>query len=136
MLGAAWPQAEVQAQGAGVPVADVVTKEGATAWLDTWMLSAKAKHPNCAYKWWNYISTPQVQAKQAVFWPETPVNSKACAYMDKIKKGSCAAYHGNEPISYYRSLKFWKTPVADCGNGQKNCMDYSKWLQAWTEIKG
>ena len=136
VLGAAWPQAEVQAQGAGVPVADVVPKEGATAWLDTWMLSAKAKHPNCAYKWWNYISTPQVQAKQAVFWPETPVNSKACAYMDKIKKGSCAAYHGNEPISYYRSLKFWKTPVADCGNGQKNCMDYSKWLQAWTEIKG
>jgi putative spermidine/putrescine transport system substrate-binding protein len=136
VLGAAWPQATAQAKGAGVPVADLIPKEGATAWLDTWMLSSKAKHPNCAYKWWNYISTPQVQAKQAVFWPETPVNSKACAYMDKIKKGSCAAYHANEPLAYYKSLKFWKTPVADCGNGQKNCMDYSKWLQAWTAIKG
>ena len=24
-------------------------KEGVTGWLDTWMMSAKAKHPNCAY---------------------------------------------------------------------------------------
>ena len=29
-----------------------IPKEGATGWLDTWMLSAKAKHPNCAYKWY------------------------------------------------------------------------------------
>ena len=28
-----------------------IPKEGATAWLDTWMLSAKSKHPNCAYMW-------------------------------------------------------------------------------------
>ena len=32
------------------------------------------------------------------------------------------------PRAYYRSIKFWKTPIADCGNGQKNCMD----LRAWT----
>jgi len=136
VLGAAWPQATVQTKGAGVPVADLIPKEGATAWLDTWMLSSKSKHPNCAYKWWNYISTPQVQAKQGTFWPETPVNSKACPYMNKIKAGSCHAYHADEPLAYYKSLKFWKTPVADCGNGQKNCTDYNQWLKAWTEIKG
>ena len=44
----------------------VIPKEGATGWLDTWMLSAKAKHPNCAYKWMQYISTPKVQAQQAI----------------------------------------------------------------------
>ena len=37
--------------------------------------------------------------------------------------------------SYYKSLNFWKTPVADCGNGKNDCMDYSKWPQAWTSIK-
>jgi putative spermidine/putrescine transport system substrate-binding protein len=56
--------------------------------------------------------------------------------MTRLKAGSCKAFHANEPLAYYRSLKFWKTPVADCGNGKKNCMDYSKWQQAWTEIKG
>ena len=70
------------------------------------------------------------------FWPETPVNSKACPFMNKLKAGSCHAYHADESLSYYRSLKFWKTPVADCGNGQKNCTDYTKWLQAWTAVKG
>ena len=136
VIGAAWPQTEVQAKGAGAPVADLIPKEGATSWLDTWMLSSKSKHPNCAYMWWNYISQPKVQAEQGVFWPETPVNKFACKYMDKIQKGSCHAYHADEPLSYYKSLKFWKTPLADCGNGKKNCIDYTQWLQAWTAIKG
>lgn len=30
----------------------------------------------------------------------------------------------------------WKTPLADCGNGKTDCMDYNQWQQAWTEIKG
>ena len=40
------------------------------------MLAAKAPHPNCAYLWMQYISTPQVQAKQAVTYGETPDNSR------------------------------------------------------------
>jgi putative spermidine/putrescine transport system substrate-binding protein len=136
VIGAAWPQATTQAKGAGVPVADLIPKEGATSWLDTWMLSSKAKHPNCAYMWWNYISQPKVQAEQAVAYPETPVNKEACSDMDTLKAGSCKAFHANEPLSYYRSLKFWKTPIPDCGNGKKDCMDYTKWQQAWTSIKG
>ncbi len=136
VVGQAWPQGEAQAKAAGAPVASVLPKEGATSWLDTWMLSSKSKHPNCAYMWWNYISQPKVQAMQGVFWPETPVNKFACKYMDQIKKGSCAAFHANEPVSYYRSLYFWKTPVADCGNGKKDCMDFNQWTKAWTEIQG
>ena len=136
MIGAAWPQAQTDLLAAKVPVASVIPKEGATSWLDTWMLSAKSKHPNCAYLWWNYISTPQVQAMQGTYWPETPVNSLACPYMNKIKAGSCKEFHANEPLAYYRSLKFWKTPVADCGNGQKNCTDLRAWTTAWTQVKG
>ena len=136
VIGAAWPQAESDLLAAHVPVASLIPKEGATSWLDTWMISAKAKHPNCAYKWLNYISTPKVQAEQAVSYPETPVNSLACPFMNKLKAGSCDKFHANEPLAYYRSLKFWKTPIADCGNGKDDCMDYTAWQQAWTEIKG
>jgi putative spermidine/putrescine transport system substrate-binding protein len=135
-LGASWPVMLSTLKAAHKPVASVIPKEGATGWLDTWMVSKKAKDPNCAYKWLAYISTPKVQAMQATNYGETPVNSLACGYMNKLVAGSCKQYFANAPESYYRSIKFWKTPLAACGNGQNNCMDYTKWVQAWTNIKG
>lgn len=135
-IGASWPYQVNTLKAAKVPVTAVNPKEGVTGWLDTWMLSSKAKHPNCAYKWMQYITTPTPQAQQAVYFGETPVNKKACAIMDKLAKGSCAQYSGNAPESYYRSIKFWKTPVADCGNGKKDCTDLRAWTTAWTQIKG
>ena len=27
-------------------------------------------------------------------------------------------------------------PVADCGNGSKDCKDYNEWQKAWTEVTG
>ena len=135
-LGAGWPYQVSTLKAAKFPVGSVSPKEGVTGWLDTWMLSDEAEHPNCAYLWWNYISTPKVQAMQATTYGETPVNKKACPYMEKLAKGSCAQYFANAPESYYRSIKFWKTPIADCGNGQKNCMDLRAWTTAWTQVKG
>jgi len=132
-LGASWPFTTGSLVAAKVPVKEVIPKEGATGWLDTWMLSSKTKHPNCAYRWYAYISSPKVQALQAVTWGETPVNKLACREMNKLSKGSCSAYHANAPESYYRSIKFWKTPLADCGNGKKDCMDYTKWVSAWNQ---
>ena len=35
------------------PVETILPKEGATGWSDTWMISSKAKHPNCMYMWMN-----------------------------------------------------------------------------------
>ena len=79
------------------------------------------------------VTQPQIEAKQALFFGETPVNPKACPFMNKIQAGSCAQYHLNQPLSYYKTIHFWKTPVPDCGNGQKNCMDYRKWVNAWNQ---
>jgi putative spermidine/putrescine transport system substrate-binding protein len=136
LLGASWPYQTNTLIGAKAPVKDLVPKEGATGWLDTWMVSAKTKNLDCAYKWLAWVSTPKVQAQQAIYFGETPVNSKACSIMDKLSKGSCAQYHANAPLKYFKQIYFWKTPIAACGNGQKNCMDYTKWQQAWTNLKG
>jgi putative spermidine/putrescine transport system substrate-binding protein len=136
VVGASWPLQTITLQDARAPVKDLIPREGATGWADTWMLSAHAKHPNCSYKWLQWISTPKVQAEQALSFEETPANAKACPYMNKMQKGSCTKYHLNAPASYFKSIKFWKTPVANCGNGKNNCMDYTKWQQAWTEMKG
>jgi putative spermidine/putrescine transport system substrate-binding protein len=135
-VGAAWPYQTITLQDAKAPVADTLPSEGATGWADTWMLSAHAKHPNCAYAWMKWVSTPKVQAQQALSFGETPANTKACPIMDQMQKGSCAQYHANAPASYFNSIKFWKTPTADCGNGKKDCTDYNAWQQKWTEIKG
>jgi putative spermidine/putrescine transport system substrate-binding protein len=135
-IGAAWPYQYSQLIGAKEPVKQIIPSEGATGWADTWMLSAHPKDPNCAYKWVNWVSSPKVQAEQAISYGETPVNTKACPYMEKIEKGSCVLYHADAPSAYFDTIKFWKTPVAECGNGQNDCMDYSKWQQKWTEVTG
>jgi putative spermidine/putrescine transport system substrate-binding protein len=135
-MGAGWPFQTLQLQGDKQPVKEIVPLP-TTGWADTWMLAAKAPHPNCAYKWMQYVTTPKVEAQQALVFGETPVNPLACPYMDKIEKGSCAAYHLNEPAPYYSKIKFWKTPVPQCGwQKSSDCMDYNAWVQAWTKITG
>jgi putative spermidine/putrescine transport system substrate-binding protein len=136
VIGASWPYQTNTLQADKVAVKDTIPREGATGWADTWMLSAHAQHPNCAYLWMKWVSTPKVQAEQAISFGETPANTQACSYMDRIQKGACARYHANAPASYFKSIRFWKTPTRDCGNGKQDCTDYTEWQQKWTEIKG
>jgi putative spermidine/putrescine transport system substrate-binding protein len=137
VVGAAWPYQTIQLKAAGAAVDETIPQEGATGWADTWMLATKAPHPNCAYLWDKWVSTPQVQAEQALSFGETPVNSMACAQMESLQAGSCAQYHADQTgASYFDTIKFWKTPLADCGNGQTNCVPYAQWVSAWTTIKG
>jgi len=135
-LGAGWPYQTLQLQANHVPVKEIVPVP-TTGWADTWMLASKAPHPNCAYKWMKYVTTPNVEAKQALVFGETPVNPLACKYMNKMQKGSCAAYHLNEPNSYIKKIKFWKTPIPQCGwTKNQTCTDYNAWLQAWAQVTG
>ena len=83
-----------------------------------------------------YISQPKVQAEQAINYGETPVNSQACAEMEALSPGSCAAFHANAPESYFNSIKFWKTPITTCDDGTESCIPYAQWQSAWTTIKG
>jgi putative spermidine/putrescine transport system substrate-binding protein len=134
VVGAAWPYQTNTLQANKVAVADTIPKEGATGWADTWMLATNAPHPNCAYKWMQWVTTPKVQAQEADYFGETPANTQACSYMDKIAKGSCAAYHANAPQAYFKTIKFWKTPLAQCGNGKSDCVPFQDWVTAWTQI--
>ncbi len=135
-VGAAWPYQTIQLKLAGAPVEETIPSEGATGWADTWMLAAKATHPNCAYLWTKWVSTPKVQAMQALSFGETPVNSKACAEMEALQAGSCAQYHADKGAAYFDSIKFWKTPIAQCPDGTTVCVPYDQWVSAWTTIKG
>jgi putative spermidine/putrescine transport system substrate-binding protein len=108
-------------------------KEGATGWSDTWMISAKAKHPNCMYMWMDWIVSPKVNAEVAEFFGEAPAQSLACEHT--AEKDFCAKYHAENP-GFWKRVYYWETPVSECGNGEGDCMDYNEWVKAWTSIKG
>jgi putative spermidine/putrescine transport system substrate-binding protein len=135
-IGAAWPYMTNSLRDAGVRVEETIPVEGATGWADSWMISARAPHPNCAYAWIDFVTAPHVQAQQALYFGETPANRLACAEMDRLAPKSCARYHADAPASYFARISFWKTPVNRCGNGSTDCLDYSAWQLAWQQIKG
>ncbi|HET7419431.1 MAG TPA: ABC transporter substrate-binding protein [Candidatus Dormibacteraeota bacterium] len=133
VVGSGGPYQAQQLQSVGIPIAETVPTEGATAWGDSWMLAAKAPHPNCAYRWIEYTSEAQVQAQQALYFGETPVNPKACAAMNALQGGSCAKYHADATPAYMTSISFWKTPLAACGAA--TCVPYRDWVVAWNALK-
>jgi putative spermidine/putrescine transport system substrate-binding protein len=131
--GIAWQVTANTAKTEKVKIATTIPTEGATGWSDTWMVASRAQHPNCMYKWMNWITTPKVQAAVAQHFGEAPANPKACKY---AAKGFCGQFRVGD-VDFYKRLAFWKTPVADCGDSRgANCVDYSKWTQIWTQIKG
>jgi putative spermidine/putrescine transport system substrate-binding protein len=136
VVGAGWPYQVSTLRADKFPIGDTIPSEGATGWADTWMLAAKAPHINCAYMWMKYISTPKVQAEQAINYGETPDNKLACGYMNQMQAGSCALYHANAPLAYFHAIKLWKTPLATCDNGKADCVPYAQWVSAWnTQVK-
>ena len=135
LLGSSWQViANIINGDKKVKVDSVVPKEGATGWSDTWMISAKAKHPNCMYQWMNWIASPKVNAQVAEWFGEAPSNQLACA--QTADKAFCDTYHAKD-AAYASKIWYWTTPTADCLDGRgKVCTDYAKWTQAWTSIKG
>lgn len=117
-----------------VKIETTLPKEGSTGWSDTWMISAKAKHPNCTYLWMNHIISPQANAEVAEWFGEAPSNGKSCDLT--ADKEHCTTYHADDE-EYFDRIAYWTTPQADCGDDRGEvCKDYSEWVQAWTEIKG
>jgi putative spermidine/putrescine transport system substrate-binding protein len=108
-------------------------KEGATGWSDTWMIAKDAKHPNCMYEWMNWIISPKANAQVAEYFGEAPAQELACK--ETKNPNFCSEYHAEEP-DFWKRVYYWETPLADCGNGEENCMDYNDWVKAWTSIKG
>jgi putative spermidine/putrescine transport system substrate-binding protein len=135
VLGMSWQVIVNGLTGATDPVsvAAVLPSEGATAWSDTWMISSKAKHPNCMYLWFDWITSPDVNAQVAEYFGEAPAQSLACART--AAKDHCAVYNADD-AAFQSRLWFWRTPIKACldGRGAK-CVDFAEWTRAWDAIK-
>jgi putative spermidine/putrescine transport system substrate-binding protein len=133
-VGTTWQVIANLLEGDKVPIKTTLPKEGATGWSDTWMISSKAKHPNCMYMWMDWIISPKANAQVAEWFGEAPSNAKACA--ETTNQDHCAIFHADDQ-AYFDKVSFWTTPRKQCGDDRGNvCKDYSDWVQAWTEIKG
>jgi putative spermidine/putrescine transport system substrate-binding protein len=160
LVGTTWQYQYFTLKADGQPVAaspasqGFVPDEGATGWSDTWMLSSQAKHPNCMYKWFDWVTSAPVQAQIMQWFGEAPAQSKACDPSTVVAAGKqmglapdpkfCDEYHAADP-AFWKRVYFWNTPVTDCsvsdqsahkGGSGNDCKDYNDWVQAWTDIKG
>ena len=136
-IGSAWlyQQNTINAAG-GKQVASVTPKEGATGWSDTWMISSKAKHPNCMYKWMDYIISPKANADVTVYFGEAPVSDAACAEAEKQAAGWCDLFHAKDE-TYFKNIWYWNTPTVECLDGRGGiCTDFDAWTKVWTEVTG
>jgi len=139
VVGTTWQYQYFALKEEGAPVAaspasqGFLPEEGATGWSDTWMLAKDAKHPNCMYEWMNWIIEPKVNAEVAEYFGEAPAQELACK--ETANKNFCADYHAEDP-EFWERVYYWETPLADCGTGEGECMDYNDWVKAWTTIKG
>lgn len=131
VAGTTWQVIQNTLESEGGKTAVVLPTEGATGWSDTWMISSKAKNPNCAYAWLDYISSPKANAQATAYFGEAPSSEKACDYRD-----DCASYHAGD-ADYAKKIWYWTTPIAKCLDGRTDvkCIDYAGWTTAWQQIR-
>jgi putative spermidine/putrescine transport system substrate-binding protein len=142
VIGTAWPVNLTYTKESSSTAA-VIPSEGATGWADTWMISANAPHPNCMLKWMDWTLQPDVQAEVGIYYGAAGSNVDSCQVIaDTLGKGGDKLVDSLEysfcgDVDFLNSLFLWKTPQANCGDDRGNeCIDYSLWTQAWTEIRG
>jgi putative spermidine/putrescine transport system substrate-binding protein len=111
----------------------VVPEEGATGWADTTMMAANAPHPVCAYLWLEHSLDPKVQGDVAAWFGSVPAVPAACEGTSELFGTEGCATNG---FDNFDEIYFWKTPIADCGNGESNCVTYDRWTEEFTKIVG
>lgn len=136
VVGTAWQYQANVLNTESETVGSVLPKEGSTGWSDTWMLSSKAKHPNCMYKWMDWIISPEANAMATIWFGEAPVSKPACDAAEKLSPGHCATFHADDE-AYFKNVWYWNTPTKNCLDGRGAvCTDFDAWTKAWTEITG
>jgi putative spermidine/putrescine transport system substrate-binding protein len=127
-----WPfQVNVLA-GGGAPVASVFPAEGTTGWADTTMMHVDAPHPNCSYLWLEHSLQPKVQGDLAAWFGSLPAVPAACQGNALLGEKGC---EGNG-FGEFDKIAFWKTPKADCGNGETDCVPYHEWVTNYIGVIG
>ena len=116
-----------------VRVKSVLPVEGSTGRAESWMLSSRARHPNCMYRWLDHVLSPAANAQAAQWLGHAPATPGACRV--RRARRHCFLYHAADE-AYFRRVRLAKTPLRDCGDTRgRVCTDYSQWTAAWNDIR-
>jgi putative spermidine/putrescine transport system substrate-binding protein len=127
-----WPFQVNLLQSEGQPISSTIPLEGVTGWADTTMMHAEAPHPNCAYLWMEHSLDPKVQGDVAAWFGSNPAVPDACQASELLGSTGCET----NGFSNFDKISFWKTPIADCGDGNKDCVPYSDWVTSYIAVIG
>jgi putative spermidine/putrescine transport system substrate-binding protein len=133
-IGTSWQVIVNLAQAEGGNVDATKAKEGATGWSDTWMVTKDTPNINCAYKWLDWIVSPETNAQVAEWFGEAPANAKSCDLT--ADANHCDTYHAGD-TAYWTDVYYWNTPTAQCLDGRTDvqCVPYSEWATAWSALR-
>ena len=127
-----WPFQVNLLQFEDQPIASVFPKEGTTGWADTTMMQVDAPHPNCAYKWLEHSINPKLQGDLAAWFGSVPAVPAACDGNELLTAEGCTI----NGMDNFDKVLFWKTPVADCGDGRTDCVPYHEWVTNYIAVIG
>lgn len=88
----------------GADVVEVIPKEGATAWVDFWMVPTKSTNLYTASLWMDYIQRPEVQVEVNRVTGYAPTNVKTA---NLVSKEVVDQYSLDDPASF-NQLLFWQ----------------------------
>lgn len=126
-----WPFQVNLLKSEGQPIDSVIPEEGATGWADTTMMHIDSKHPNCAYLWMEHSLNPKLQGDLAAWFGSVPVVPSACTGNKLLGDEGCKTNGADN----FDKIHFWKTPVANCGQG-KECVPYLEWVTQYIAVIG
>lgn len=126
-----WPFQVNLLQAEGAPIASVIPEEGATGWADSTMMHANAPHPNCAYKWLEHSLSAQLQGDLAAWFGSVPSVPAACEGNELLGESGCEV----NGFDNFDQIWFWRTPIADCGEGRE-CVPYYEWVTNYIAVIG
>jgi putative spermidine/putrescine transport system substrate-binding protein len=103
-------------------------KQPMIGWADSWMISAKAANPNCAYRWLDWMSSAEAQRQAAAWTGRAPANPKACT---GPAKRVCDAFHVRDK-DWLGRVTFAAPPSGDCGGAE--CVGFQEWTARWRAL--
>ncbi len=134
LAGTTWQVIVNLATANGAKIDAVKPVEGATGWSDTWMISSKAKNPNCMYMWMDHIISPDANAQVAEWFGEAPSNALSCDLT--ADPDHCTTFHAAD-TEYWTDVWYWETATEECLDGRTDvaCVPYTEWVNAWSKLR-
>jgi putative spermidine/putrescine transport system substrate-binding protein/spermidine/putrescine transport system substrate-binding protein len=119
-LALSWPLITSSLLKQGRNVAEVTPAEGATGWIDSWMIVKGTRHKALAEDWINYILEPESQKKLTAVTAYCPAVPDTATLLTPEE---ATRLHIDDP-SYFDRLSFW---------GHVERLD--RYTEVWNEVR-